>query len=78
MVGAASRFQAVKPHCHRNYTTYSIGTYWDSSELVRCSAEAPNINFAKEVYDLDLMANTIRAIFLVPRMARPLSDSGTV
>ena len=38
--------------------------------LVLCTAEAPNINFAKEVYDLDLMANTIRAIFLVPRMAR--------
>ena len=35
------------------------------------SAEAPNINFAKEVYDLNLMANTIRAIFLVPRILRP-------
>ncbi|CAE7376116.1 PRCP [Symbiodinium sp. KB8] len=39
------------------------------------TAAAPNINFAKEVYDLDLMANTIRAIFLVPRMARPELDT---
>ena len=38
--------------------------------------EAPNINFAKEVYDLDLMANTIRAIFLAPRIRRSSGESG--
>jgi len=38
------------------------------------SAAAPNINFAKEVYDLELMYNTVRAIFVAPLMAKPETD----
>lgn len=35
------------------------------------TAAAPNINFAKEVYDLDLMYKTVRAIFIAPRLIQP-------
>jgi hypothetical protein len=33
--------------------------------------KAPNINFAKEVYDLRLMRNTVEAIFIAPKLQRP-------
>lgn len=34
------------------------------------TAAAPNINFAKEVYDLRLMRNTVEAIFIAPKLQR--------
>lgn len=33
-------------------------------------AQAPNINFAKEVYDLRWMTNTVGAIFIAPKLQR--------
>jgi len=35
------------------------------------TAAAPNVNFAREVYDLRLMANTVRTIFMAPKISRP-------
>jgi len=35
------------------------------------TAAAPNVNFAKEVYDLTFMYNTVRSIFVAPLMAQP-------
>ena len=35
------------------------------------TAAAPNVNFAKELYDLDLMYDTVRTAFLAPRLAQP-------
>ncbi|CAJ1334324.1 unnamed protein product [Effrenium voratum] len=40
------------------------------------TAAAPNVNFAREIYDLRLMRNTIRAVFLAPRVMRP--DTNTL
>lgn len=37
---------------------------WANCSLV--TAAAPNINFSNDVYDLDLMYNTVRSIFLAP------------
>lgn len=34
------------------------------------TAAAPNTNFAKEVYDLRLMRNTVEAIFIAPKLQR--------
>ena len=36
--------------------------------------KAPNINFAKEVYDLRLMRNTVDAIFIAPKLHRIPGD----
>mmetsp|Transcript_49717 Transcript_49717/g.89368 ORF Transcript_49717/g.89368 Transcript_49717/m.89368 type:complete len:407 (-) Transcript_49717:35-1255(-) len=35
------------------------------------TAAAPNINFAKEVYNLKLMYDTVKAMFVVPKLMRP-------
>jgi uncharacterized protein (TIGR02452 family) len=35
------------------------------------TAAAPNVNFAKEIYDLDLMYNTIQSIFVAPLLEDP-------
>ena len=40
--------------------------------------KAPNINFAKEVYALRLMRNTVEAIFIAPKLQRPRGDSCSV
>lgn len=35
------------------------------------TAAAPNVNFAKEVYDLELMYRTVEAVFIAPLLAQP-------
>lgn len=35
------------------------------------TAAAPNVNFAKEVYDLDLMYETVKSIFIAPVLEEP-------
>lgn len=48
---------------HGEYETL-CDTAWANISLV--TAAAPNINFANDVYDLELMYNTVRTIFLAP------------
>mmetsp|Transcript_121208 Transcript_121208/g.258724 ORF Transcript_121208/g.258724 Transcript_121208/m.258724 type:complete len:365 (+) Transcript_121208:73-1167(+) len=50
----------------------------EPEEQVRASivtAAAPNVNFAKEIYDLDLMYNTVRAAFIVPKLKAPATTT---
>merc|ERR1719245_1406858 len=35
------------------------------------TAAAPNVKFATEVYDLELMYQTVKSIFIVPRLKMP-------
>jgi uncharacterized protein (TIGR02452 family) len=47
---------------------------WPDAEQVPFSlitAAAPNVGTAREVYDLDLMYNTVQSIFVAPKLAAP-------